>query len=726
MEAGSPSASNSRAPWSASPSRVLAACVFLALLVVAGVGTGVWMQPQPQAPVIGPHSMMQSKRPLGLHAVVSDLPDIRFKREFRVLVAPRSMRTMPSSSLANRQADQIRLIEKFADENFLIPVFVPVEKESRLADALLQGHGDMVATAQPSPVLSKRGLRTSVPVTTRTEHLVVRSGDRNLIARDLAGREIALSSRSGFWPRLNALRRVAPSLSVRILSDDVSPERALRDVQDMSLDLAVVEIQPGAVGVAPYSDLTIAQGFSAVSTLSFGLHPKSKEMRIALDEFLTRERLAQRPDERFRATWQDIRQRGLLRVIARNNATSYFIWRGRPVGFEYELMAKFARKHNLSLQMIVPERRDELLPALAEGRGDVVATPLAIVNGHGVDGVAYTRAYLKTQKLFVTAKTRSPIAALEDLAGRTVHVRRSAASWHALEQLKASAHFELVAVPEDLETEEILERVSSGEYDVTVAAKNEIRVAQLWRDAISASLPLGDVEDFGWAVRAGSSELLAHLNQFIEEEYRELEYNMLHTRYFNNTAQVRAHITQRADGLGGGSLSPYDDLVQLYAEQHGFDWPLIVAIMYRESRFDPKVISLAGAQGLMQVLPVTARRFGITNLTQPENSIAAGVRMLSWLYRHLEPTLPVRERLWFSLAAYNAGLGHLKDARRLARRLDLDPDRWFDNVERAMLLLSKPEYYRKAKHGYVRGREPVAYVRDIRDLYDAYRSLLRS
>ena len=106
--------------------------------------------------------------------------------------------------------------------------------------------------------------------------------------------------------------------------------------------------------------------------------------------------------------------------------------------------------------------------------------------------------------------------------------------------------------------------------------------------------------------------------------------------------------------------------------------------------------------------------------------IAAGVRMLSWLYRRLESTLPVHERLWFSLAAYNAGLGHLKDARRLAHRLGLDPDRWFDNVEQAMLLLSKPEYYRKARHGYVRGREPVAYVRDIRDLYDAYRSLLRS
>ena len=591
MEARSPSASKRRGPWSASPSRVLATCALLTLLLAAGFGTATWRQPAPTEPVIGPHTMMQSKRPLGLPAVVSDLPDIRFKRELRVLVAPRSVHTTPSSSVANRQAEQIQLIEKFADEHFLIPVFIPVDSERRLADALFQGRGDIVATAQPPAVLAERGLRTTVPVTLRTEHLVVRTGDRNLRVQDLAGREIALFSRSGFWPHLHALRRSVPSLSVRVLSDDVSPDRVLHDVQAMRLDLAVVEVQPGAVGLDPYPNLAIAQGFSADSSLSFGVHPASEEMRTALDEFLTREQLAQRPNERYRATWREIQRRGLLRVITRNNATSYFIWRGRPVGFEYELMAKFARKHGLSLQMIVPERRDDLLPALTEGRGDVVATPLALVNGHSVDGVAFTRAYLKSQKLFVTAKARVPVVAIEDLTGRTVHVRRSASTWHALEELQSRVAFELVAVPEDLETDEILERVSSGEYDVTVAAKNDIRVAQLWRDAVSATLPLGGQVDFGWAVRADDSELLTRLNTFIEKEYRELEYNMLHTRYFNNTAQVRAHITQRADGLGGGSLSPYDDLVQLHAEQHGFDWALIVAIMYRESRFDPKVVS---------------------------------------------------------------------------------------------------------------------------------------
>ncbi len=156
------------------------------------------------------------------------------------------------------------------------------------------------------------------------------------------------------------------------------------------------------------------------------------------------------------------------------------------------------------------------------------------------------------------------------------------------------------------------------------------------------------------------------------------------------------------------------------------DWPLIVAMMYRESRFDPDVVSWAGARGLMQVLPTTAQRFGISDIDSAEGSIVAGVRMLGWLYAQMDSELTVPDRTWFSLAAYNAGLGHLLDARKLARELGLDPNRWFGNVEHAMLKLSLPEHYRNARHGYVRGIEPVTYVRDVRALYNAYRSMVKS
>ncbi|MEZ5476598.1 MAG: transglycosylase SLT domain-containing protein [Thiolinea sp.] len=157
-----------------------------------------------------------------------------------------------------------------------------------------------------------------------------------------------------------------------------------------------------------------------------------------------------------------------------------------------------------------------------------------------------------------------------------------------------------------------------------------------------------------------------------------------------------------------------------YAEQFNLDWRLLAAQAYQESRFDPEAESFAGARGLLQLMPKTARSLGYTRLDDPEISIKAGTHYLDWLRRRFpELTLP-EEKLFMVLAAYNAGIGHVQDARRLAKELGKDPDRWFDHVENAMLLLSKKKYYRDARYGYVRGDEPVRYVREIRERYLAY------
>jgi membrane-bound lytic murein transglycosylase F len=183
---------------------------------------------------------------------------------------------------------------------------------------------------------------------------------------------------------------------------------------------------------------------------------------------------------------------------------------------------------------------------------------------------------------------------------------------------------------------------------------------------------------------------------------------------------VRDLAAGRLDKAKGNGLSPYDEVIRRYAEQYGFDWRLITAQMYEESRFDPKAKSFAGARGLMQVLPKTARFMGFDKISGAEEDIHAGVKYLDWVRERFEPELPVNERTWFALAAYNAGHGHVADARRLAGQHGLDGDRWFENTEKAMLLLSKKQYASKARYGYVRGIEPVSYVRDIRQRYRAY------
>jgi membrane-bound lytic murein transglycosylase F len=169
-----------------------------------------------------------------------------------------------------------------------------------------------------------------------------------------------------------------------------------------------------------------------------------------------------------------------------------------------------------------------------------------------------------------------------------------------------------------------------------------------------------------------------------------------------------------------GDLSPYDDIVKPLAKANNMDWRLIISQMYQESRFNTHAKSFAGAQGLMQVLPRTAKEMGYSNLSEPANGIGAGIAYMDWLRDRFPGEMDFQERLYFTLAAYNAGTGHVRDARRLAKKLGKDPNRWFGHTEVAMLKLSQPEYFRQARFGYVRGSEPVEYVRRIRDRYLAY------
>ena len=190
-------------------------------------------------------------------------------------------------------------------------------------------------------------------------------------------------------------------------------------------------------------------------------------------------------------------------------------------------------------------------------------------------------------------------------------------------------------------------------------------------------------------------------------------------KYFGNERRIKRRAPHR---VTGETLSPYDAELKALAQEYGFDWRLLVAQMYQESEFKARRTSFAGARGLMQVMPRTARQLGVDpdRLYEPEVGLGAGVRYLDWCRDRFEGELPLAQRIWFALAAYNAGPGHVRDARRLARQLGLEPDVWFGNVEQAMLKLSLPEYANRAAHGYVRGEEPVNYVAQIRERYQAY------
>jgi membrane-bound lytic murein transglycosylase F len=242
------------------------------------------------------------------------------------------------------------------------------------------------------------------------------------------------------------------------------------------------------------------------------------------------------------------------------------------------------------------------------------------------------------------------------------------------------------------------------------------------RDDVQATYVFGSDKPLVMAVRVDAPDLLAKVNRFVATDCKGLWFRKLQAKYFAAKPKMQR---ARADALGhSGQISPYDGLARTYGRRYGIDWRFIVAQMYQESRFDPRAQSWVGAVGLLQVMPRTGAEMGFRNLWHPDTNVHAGVKYLSRLLSRFEAGVPMRQRIRFALAAYNAGLGHVLDARRLARTQGLDPNRWFGHVEEAMVLLEKPRYYRRARHGYVRGNEPVTYVSRIQSKYDAYARLM--
>jgi membrane-bound lytic murein transglycosylase F len=609
----------------------------------------------------------------------------------------------------------------FALSQGLEPELVAVERFTDLIPSLLEGRGDIIAANLTITENRRKNMGFSVPLTTvRQQVLVAVSQDGIRNEKDLAGKRVMVNRGSSFWERLTALQKLDPAIELVERPAGMSDEEELDEVAAGRVDVSVRDSNIAAMYLAYRDDLKVAFELPGTDDIAWGIRPGSGQLQSALNEFLHLEFLADKEQPRHTDGLGGIKKRRVLRVLLRNNAASYFLYKGELHGFEYELAKAFAEANKLRLEVIVPDTHSQLLEWLQDGRGDVAAGFLEPSDELIARGFAFSKPYhFAPRHLVVRADQELDCAA--GMEGMTVMVRRSSPYWQDLLDLQeAGASFEIEAAPEDVETEELIALVAAGQIDATVADGHLLDIELARGLAVKSGFKLSGDREHAVAVRAKNQKLLAALNKFIKEQYKGVVYNILYKKYFTNQRNIRNLSAGRVGSKEGSGLSPYDEAMRKYAEKYGFDWRLIAAQMYQESRFDPKAKSFAGAQGLLQVMPRTAKFMGFSKIKKPEDGIHAGVKYLDWVRNRFEPTLPFNERMWFTLAAYNAGHGHVEDARRLARQKGWDGDRWFDNAEKAMLLLSKKKYASKARYGYVRGIEPVSYVRNIRQRYRAY------
>ncbi len=651
-----------------------------------------------------------------------DLDAISSHEKLRILSLPEEHTWLPrqGTSFESEQDAAIKLARSLD----LQPVFVYVKKFEELVPALQQGRGDIIAANLTITESRKDSISFSVPLLHSRERIVARKDDALQQLNGLKHRTIAYLADTSHEETIQQLQQQMPSIKTQVLDGDLNEDQILDLLNQRKIDLTILDANRLDIISSYRSDFSSPLALTEERAIAWAVRKDNPRLLEHINQFLTQQQLTDKPQSIYRDDLDKIKQRKTLRVITRNNAASYFLWRGELLGFEYELAKKFAAQHGLRVEIIVAPSHEEQIPMLLRGEGDIIANFMTITDQRKQQGIVFSRPHHQSFEVVVTRSDDNSINSINDLSGRTFHVRESSAYWHSLQKLKREGHdFNIEKVDENMETEEIIAKVASGEFDLTLADEHLLNIELTWRDDVKRALPLGEERDHAWVVRSNNPQLLDAANRFIKKQYRSLFYNVTYNKYFKNPHRIKEYRDDRLDLRTDGGLSPYDELVKKYAREHQFDWRLLTAQMYQESRFNPKAKSWVGARGLMQVMPRTAKELGIENLQQPENGIKAGVLYLNWVRERFEEELDVKDRMWFTLAAYNAGQGHVKDARRLAAQLGLNPDRWFDNVEKAMLLLSKPQHARKARHGYVRGSEPVNYVRGISKRYYAYLEL---
>lgn len=434
-----------------------------------------------------------------------------------------------------------------------------------------------------------------------------------------------------------------------------------------------------------------------------------------------------------------IKKDGKLKVLIAYSATSYFLYRGHPMGYEYELLERLAKSLNLELELHVADDLNNLLEELNKGTVDLVAHGLTITSERKKIA-AFTDYLYLTKQVLVQKKPdnwrslkwskveKSLIDDPIELIGDTISVRKSSSYFNRLVNLSKELGDDIIidTLPGDLSTDEIIKMVVDGKLKYTVADDNIARINASYYPVLDIDVPVSFSQRIAWAVRTNSPELLKVINTWIEKERKGVDFYVIYNKYFKNEKNFRRRIKSEFYSLNKNKISQYDDIIKKYAQKIGWDWRLLASQIYQESRFKPKTESWAGAKGLMQMMPATMASLGIKNIYDPAECIQGGTRYLKELSEHFKDVPDSVQRIKFTLASYNCGLYHVIDAMNLAELRGLDKNRWDGNVSKMILELSYPKNYNLdvIKYGYVRGIEPFTYVEQIFERYDHYRNFI--
>jgi membrane-bound lytic murein transglycosylase F len=429
-------------------------------------------------------------------------------------------------------------------------------------------------------------------------------------------------------------------------------------------------------------------------------------------------------EERYELDLAGIKARGFILAAVDNNSAGYYIYRGRRMGYEYELLRDLAKRLDVQLHLVLVADIDKAFDYLREGKVDLIAMNLE-ENEDRAEQASFSIPLGKMSTVLVRAKNSEEFTSWEQLEGDTVYVRQGAVYKDQLCAVRDSLQvgFFVIESPENEET--LIDEVVDGKIKWTVSDQNIAQANATYYEELDISWKLKEEGEVAWVVRENSPQLLDSLNVWLEDKQKRFIPD-LYAKYFLNSKNSYFRNNSPYSSLAGNQISVYDEIIKGGAEELGWDWRLLASLVYKESRFDTTALSYAGAEGLLQLMPVTLERFGVTNPNDPQQSLMGGVRYLKYLDKFWMERVPeTNERIKFILASYNIGQGHVEDAWRLTMKYGQNTQIWSE-VSEFLEMKSDPKYYRDpvVKSGYAKGHLAVNYVRDVMALFESYKALV--
>lgn len=427
-------------------------------------------------------------------------------------------------------------------------------------------------------------------------------------------------------------------------------------------------------------------------------------------------------------------ERGEIRAAIENSSSSYFVFKGRPMGYHYDLLTTFARQHNLSLRLIVCQTPAEAIALLEQDSCDLIAMNMTVLKER-TNQMLFTVPFRESYQTLVQRKPenwrrlytaeaieknliRDPIG----LAGKTVTVPEGSSYISRLQNIMEEIGDTIYIETVPLNEETLFEKVATGEIDFTVCDDCNALLNGRYYSDIDSKTPVSFKQKTAWAICYQDTTLCDSLNIFFTDFNNSSRSKILFEKYYRYPATKSSYHSQGKDS----EITPWDAVIQKASAQYRLDWVLVASLIYQESKFDPYAVSPQGAFGLMQMIPETMAYHGVDSLSSIEEHITAGVRHLSQLNKQFSKSVPdSSERVKFMLAAYNAGSGHVLDAQKLAKKTHRNQALWSD-VSACLIEKSDPLVYQNDKDirfGYCRGALINSYVEDVLNRCQHYKTI---